>query len=184
MNFGGLGTVIERDWSDDDRGLIFLHADTFLRYACVITSQRDASILSSYVFVTVAAVCLRDKHLVDSLRDHCKKQARAPHHPREESSNTSIDDNIPTVCHNCETDRAVYQCLHADCNGAGTCTNVCALCTECDRVLHKAVAKRSHIRIPLQPTDDLIRCVLLEGTKTPPTHTYNMCFDSLLLHHT
>lgn len=71
------------------------------------------------------------------------------------SSGSSFDDHrsrqtdkeVFIICGNCETEPAELDCLHADCGVAGASCE--KLCKECDRVFHKAVAKRSHIRIPL-----------------------------------
>ena len=48
-------------------------------------------------------------------------------------------------CTNCETEAAVFECTDGSCIR----DEMFALCVECDKVFHKSVLKRSHIRIPV-----------------------------------
>lgn len=48
-------------------------------------------------------------------------------------------------CANCETEASVFECTDGSC----ICDEMFHLCVECDKVFHKSVLKRSHIRIPI-----------------------------------
>lgn len=48
-------------------------------------------------------------------------------------------------CTHCEIELAVYECTNKSCMDGGKCL----MCKDCDRVLHKAVSKRGHIRVPV-----------------------------------
>jgi hypothetical protein len=79
-------------------------------------------------------------------------------HVDHSSATSEASFGFRTKCCNCETDHAVYRCLHADCaNGS---TPVQNLCFECDHVLHKAVAKRSHVRIPFLQVEDVLEVAM------------------------
>lgn len=64
--------------------------------------------------------------------------------------NRSNEDKL-IICGNCESEVATFKCLQPGC----PCNQ--ANCGLCDRVFHKAVAKRSHIRIPLPASSASIK---------------------------
>jgi hypothetical protein len=48
-------------------------------------------------------------------------------------------------CANCETEVAAFECTDRGC----ICDDMFYLCVECDKVFHKSVLKRNHIRLPV-----------------------------------
>ena len=97
----------------------------------VISSDRDARFLNMYASLIRQYAGVRNATGRDGL---CK--------PRYGGG----DGEGRVLCSHCQTDPAVTRCLHEQC---GRETKLSVMCVDCDRVLHKPPAKRSHIRVRL-----------------------------------
>ncbi len=107
----------------------------------IVTAQRDASPLA--FLVTCIAI----------LTEQCQQQQPSMCHTSSSNSSTHTQEeqNKVIICSNCESEIAIFKCLQPGC----PCNQ--GYCGLCDRVFHKAVAKRSHIRIPLPATSISIK---------------------------
>ena len=98
-----------------------------LHYHSIVTAQRDASPLA--FFITILTI-LTDRAQPEASRDN--------------------EENL-VICSNCESEIATLRCLQPGC----PCNQ--ANCGLCDRVFHKAVAKRSHVRVPLPASSTVLK---------------------------
>ena len=108
----------------------------------MLTAHRDASTLA--YFVSIVAVLTEE--------------------PIQQPSRTTVktrDEEKVIICSNCESEVATHRCLHPGC----PCNQ--ANCGLCDRVFHKAVAKRSHVRVPLPASSACLKRSLSMLLHTP-----------------
>lgn len=109
---------------------ILQSASNILVRVAVLNAEVNVEVLAFFTYI------LRE----NSLFHH---RCLSSHH--SSSPNTTTKTTTAQRCANCETEAAVFECTDGSCIR----DEMFALCVECDKVFHKSVLKRSHIRIPV-----------------------------------
>jgi len=118
--------------------LVFFISDTNYIVKEYFDLELFVEILSILQIVSVAT-SNRDNDITELL---CQIILYISYSSQYQCSQISTVDN--QRCSNCEMENAMFECIHDTC-----IKDRCAgLCFECDKVFHKASAKRSHIRLP------------------------------------
>lgn len=124
-------TDVKTSGTYEDRMLIAIDLSMLLQHIAVITSMRDAQLLA---FLS----CL----LYSSAKNML--------------SQTEFN-GFSSKCQNCENASSQFECLHP------TCIMECCfcVCAACDNVLHKAVVRRNHFRLPVNLSRSPRPCISL-----------------------
>lgn len=126
----------QNDVSNSQNDIIFFLIRTcnlYLRISIIMSESGKSGIA---FFVTLFFLYVKKLYL------HTSLLLKGSHSPIDRKRRTSSP--FPR-CGNCESEYAVFECCHYACCGEG----FSLLCRECDRVFHKAVSKRTHIRLPI-----------------------------------
>jgi hypothetical protein len=113
---------------------ILLQASNVLVKVAVLDSEVNAHVLSFFAFIL---------HENASLHLQClcgHPSSSSPVAPVSSSARSS-----PPRCVNCEMETACHQCTDGSCIS----DEMSLLCMDCDKVFHKSVLKRNHIRVPV-----------------------------------
>lgn len=123
--------------------IIYLVSDFALlvQYTGVVTSYKDCSILAYLTHLTLSlTVLFSENHGIVQLKYKpqidMKKTFETP---------GKVESDWYSRCQNCDTEDATVECVHESCSKL----KCLKLCRECDKVFHKAIAKRAHIRLPI-----------------------------------
>ena len=129
---------------------ILSHVLLVLQQYSVITSHRDPSILTLLAHLSLTLAVLSSDNHIDIASRKAIPSTHANMRKSFDTAASSSSLQSYIKCQNCDSEQATVECIHAMC-----CTvhePVIRMCRECDRVFHKAVAKRMHIRLPIYDT--------------------------------
>lgn len=114
---------------------------SLVQYVGVVTSYKDCSILAYLSHLVLSLTILfSENHGVAQLK--CKPQVDTK---KTFDIPSKVESDWYSRCQNCDIEDATVECMHESCSKL----KCLKLCRECDKVFHKAVAKRAHIRVPI-----------------------------------
>jgi hypothetical protein len=126
-----------------DPDVILKEINSTLQTYAVIKSNLNISTMAFYLAV-MSHIYYDDQDSNLEKESSSSSQFCRAYHLQEKSSNRRMSSS----CQYCDSDIATLECLQCARDGVYDCFR---LCSECDRVFHKATAKRHHIRIQVHP---------------------------------
>jgi hypothetical protein len=122
---------------------VFRSASNILVKVAVLNSEVNVNVLAFFTFLLHENA--RYHHRCLSSHNSSSPLSAAGGGGADAGAAPAVQSSPPPRCANCETEAAVFECTDGSC----ICDEMFHLCVECDKVFHKSVLKRSHIRIPI-----------------------------------